>query len=143
MMSVFAPFSLILATCMVFSCFGLEVFPACKSTAFRPSSVRIGGCTVKSKSTTTPPSAACISARQPFRLVPSPCASHELCKSFQYSPPSSAAVAAPHEEQRHRVRALSKRDAVPFTCLLHLLHSTCSPPPPPSPQSAQDVKSVT
>ena len=26
------------------------------------------------------------------------------------------------------MRALSKRDAVPFTCLLHLvLHSTCSP----------------
>jgi hypothetical protein len=39
--------------------------------------------------------------------------------------PSSAAVAAPHEEQRHRVRALSKRDAVPFTWLLHLLHKTC------------------
>ena len=76
-----------------------------------------------------PPPASCISARQPFRLAPSPCALHELCESFQHSPPppSSAAVAAPHEEQRHRVRALSKRDAVPFTCLLHLLHSTCSP----------------
>ena len=47
-MSAFAPFSLILATCMVCSCFGLEVSPACKSTAFCPSSGRIGKYTVKS-----------------------------------------------------------------------------------------------
>jgi hypothetical protein len=53
-------------------------------------------------------------------------------------PSSSAAVAGPHEQQRHRVRALSKRAAVPFTRLLHLLHTTCSPPPPPTISSTRE-----
>jgi hypothetical protein len=101
-----------------------------------PHSCRLGGarCIRRRRCCAARPSSRRLYQRTstlPPRTLP---ALHMSCANrFSIPPPSSAAVAAPHEEQRHRrVRALSKRDAVPFTWLLHLLHSTCSPQRSPS-----------